>query len=311
MRCSSLEPGTIELSELVTEAGSVDPRRDSVSAVVVTYLRPEGLAASISALRAQTHPPASIIVVDNGGDVSIDDFDDATGIVLLSPGNNTGAAGGFALGMHAAADSGHGWVYLINDDDRPRPGAIEQLLSLASTTGSRTMAMGWVTLSGRVVATGAQLHRGLQYPTCADASGEPYEVDVATFGGLLVPTAVIRDVGPPRADFFMMWEEYEFCLRARGAGWRITVLPEPLVDIDGLPPGSRSRPWRAYYEARNSLITLREHGHRSDRWWWLRRQLKYLAAALGAHDRSARVAMRGRGMIDGIRGRTGRTVEPW
>lgn len=283
----------------------------AVAAVIVTYRRLDGLNASIRALRAQTCPPATIIVVDNGGDVTADDLVDPSGVVLLSPGSNTGAAGGFALGAQAAADRGAEWAYLINDDDRPRPDAIERLLSLAAVAGERTMVMGWVSLSGTVVATGARLDGGLRYPNVANAADGPYEVDVATFGGLLVPTEAVRQVGPPRADFFMMWEEYEFCLRARAAGWRITVLPEPLVDIDGLPPGSRSRPWRAYYEARNSLITLREHGRRRDRWWWLKRQVKYLAAALPASDRMARVKMRSRGMIDGMRGRTGRTVEPW
>ncbi len=282
----------------------------SVAAVVVTFHRREGLRATVAALRAQTHPPCSIVIVDNGGDVVLTDFEDQSGIVLVSPGDNTGAAGGFALGMQAATDADHHWVYLINDDDRPRARAIELLLALATSGASPTMAMGWVNLSGRVIASGALLRHGLEYPDIADVGDQPYAADVSTFGGLLVPTAVIRNVGVPRADFFMMWEEYEFCLRAARAGWGIMVLPEPLVDIDGMPPGARYRPWRTYYEARNSLITLREYGSIGSLLWWSKRQLKYMLASLRAPDRWQRVAMRSRGIIDGMRGRTGRTVEP-
>ena len=270
-----------------------------MAAVIVTYHRREGLAATVAALRAQTHPPCAIVIVDNGGDVLLTDFADPSGLVLVSPGGNTGAAGGFALGMQTAFNDGHRWVYLINDDDRPRPRAIERLLALATQGTSPTMAMGWVNLSGRVIATGALLRRGLEYPDIAEVGDQPYTADVSTFGGLLVPTAVIRDIGVPRADFFMMWEEYEFCLRAGRAGWRIMVLPEPLVDIDGMPPGARYRPWRTYYEARNSLITLREYGSTSSLLWWAKRQLKYMLASLRAPDRWQRLAMRSRGIIDG------------
>ena len=111
----------------------------SVAAVVVTFCRREGLGATVAALRAQTHAPNSIVVVDNRGDVTLEDFADASGIVLLTPGDNTGAAGGFALGMQTAVDAGHDWVYLINDDDRPRPRALELLLVLASAGASRSL----------------------------------------------------------------------------------------------------------------------------------------------------------------------------
>ncbi len=279
-----------------------------VAGVVVTFNRPNGLVATINALRAQSHALDQIIVVNNGGEVdgSISGRQDIT---VVEPGENTGAAGGYALGLIAAVDAGFDWAMLVNDDDRPRPMAVEVLLDLATRQATPSMAMGWVSLSGKEVATGAWLRHGLKYPVASQVEGA-YQVDVATFGGLLVPTEVVRDVGPPRADFFMMWEEYEFCLRARRAGWRIMVLPETLVDIDGMPPGSRSRPWRGYYEARNSWIALREHGNFLDRLWLLVRNLKYLLASLSAPDRAERVSVRCRGLADGIRGRTGRTVDP-
>ena len=170
--------------------------------------------------------------------------------------------------------------------------------------------MGWVNLSGVVIPTGAVWHRGLRYPDWLVNATEPYTVDVITFGGLLVPSAAVRDIGVPRSDFFMMWEEYEFCLRLRGAGWKILVLPRPLVDIDGLPPGSRSAPWRAYYDARNSWITVRDFAGWDTRLWWLVRQIKFCLGTLPAPDRWSRLRFRTRGMLHGWRGTTGTTVIP-
>jgi rhamnopyranosyl-N-acetylglucosaminyl-diphospho-decaprenol beta-1,3/1,4-galactofuranosyltransferase len=288
---------------------SDSPANDSVAGVIVTYHRPEGVARSVAALRAQHRPVQHIFVVDNGGDVA--EIEGEPQVTVVRAGSNTGAAGGFAIGLQAALDNGFDWAYVINDDDRPRPQAIGSLLALATTqAGQPKLAMGWVNLSGREAPTGAIWKRGLQTPPWLVNATVPYEVDVITFGGLLIPTAAIAAVGVPRADFFMMWEEYEYCLRLRRAGWSIVVEPQVLVDIDGLAPGTRSAPWRAYYEARNSSITISNLGTLGDRLWWIGRQCKLALATLPAPDRSRRLSMRGRGVVDAVRGRTGRTVEP-
>ncbi len=287
---------------------------ERLAAVIVTFHRGEGLRRSIEALVAQQRRPQTIIVVDNGGTVTDADLDGerlrrlGIDLELINPGHNTGPAGGFGLGMSAALASAHRWIYLLNDDDRPRPEAIRLLLQ---HVGRRTMlSMGWVSLSGKTIPTGAIWQRGLATPEWLVTAIKPYEVDVITFGGLLVPAEVVAAIGVPRSDYFMMWEEYEFCLRARQAGFHISVVPTPLVDIDGLPPGSRSAPWRAYYEARNSWETIRAHGTIGHRLWWARRQLKYSAAATLAPDRWTRLRHRGAGVIDGWRGTTGCTVLP-
>ena len=286
-----------------------DYRGGSVAAVVVTYRRPDGLQRSLRALGEQERPLQRIYVIDNGGDIAELEQDNPL-VRIIRPGSNTGPAGGFALGLQAASDEGFDWAYLLNDDDRPRPHAVGTLLAQAvAPQGQSRLVMGWVNLSGQIIPTGARWHRGLQPPPPADHD-TPYDVDVITFGGLLVPTQVVREIGVPRADFFMMWEEYEYCLRARQHGYTITVVPTPLVDIDGLPPGSRSAPWRAYYEARNSSVTISNFGDFTHRWWWIKRQTKLALASCLAADRWPRLRFRLRGIVDGTRGRMGRVVQP-
>ena len=38
-----------------------------LSAIIVSYRTPAGVAAAVAPLRAQTYPPDEIVVVDNGG----------------------------------------------------------------------------------------------------------------------------------------------------------------------------------------------------------------------------------------------------
>jgi GT2 family glycosyltransferase len=57
------------------------------------------------------------------------------------------------------------------------------------------------------------------------------EVDLATFTGLLVDASALELVGGLDAGHFMMWEEYDACLRLRQAGHRIVVICQPLVSL--------------------------------------------------------------------------------
>ena len=105
---------------------------DLVAAVVVTYHRPDALERSLRALGAQERPLQRVYVVDNGGDLA-DQEHDSPLVRIIRPDTNTGAAGGFALGLQAASDDGFDWAYLLNDDDRPRPHAVGTLLDRASS----------------------------------------------------------------------------------------------------------------------------------------------------------------------------------
>jgi len=110
----------------------------------------------------------------------------------------------------------------------------------------------------------------------------------------------------------MMWEEYEWCLRARDAGWRIALLEEPLVDVRSGDdaPVVRYPPWRGYYQARNGLVMLLERRNTREFAWYAKRELKFLLGATSLDAPRQRIGLRLRGVADGLRGRTGRLVEP-
>ncbi|MCU1488953.1 MAG: glycosyl transferase family 2, partial [Acidimicrobiaceae bacterium] len=81
---------------------------------------------------------------------------------------------------------------------------------------------------------------------------------------VLVSTAAWREVGPFREDFFMYFEDTEWCERARGAGWRIRYLGEVLCRHDiGSSSGQKGSRYltetSGYYLSRNPLRQARDH----------------------------------------------------
>lgn len=98
----------------------------TVCAVVVTHHRPDELAKSLDAVTTQTRMIDHLIVVDNdfghGTDDRVRDLvaGQAVATTYLGSRRNLGGAGGFALGILHALALGADWIWLADDDGRPR-----------------------------------------------------------------------------------------------------------------------------------------------------------------------------------------------
>src|SRR5690349_19616129 len=101
-----------------------------VVAVVVTWNRRELLEEALAALRAQTHPCAAIVVVDNASTDGTAEVlaERHADLELVHLTTNTGGAGGFAAGMERALTHEPDLVWLLDDDTVPTDSAAERLV---------------------------------------------------------------------------------------------------------------------------------------------------------------------------------------
>lgn len=266
------------------------------AAVIVTMDRDEALHRCIECI--QSEGVDEIIVIDNGDGTRLEKA------IHIRPRENLGPAGGFAVGMAEAEARGYDMLWLFNDDDEPLPGSHRVLRAAfdhpdIAAVGSRVICR------GQVRSRGARW-LGRNVPTVWD--GSQAWVDVTTFNGLMVRAKAIRDVGVPRADLFMMFEEHEYCLRLRQAGYRIRILAEPQTHVMVLGSNEGSQ-WREYYRARNHLRVSLEHRSPREVGWWVVRQLRLLVASRRTGVRS-HLRYASKGWLDGVCGRLGRRVEP-
>lgn len=298
---------------MITPTSARSPR---VAAVVVTYKRCHVLRQSLTALLSQTRPLDKVIVVDNA---STDGTAEMVGsefpsVRLVPMPENTGPGGGYAEGLGTAVAGGYDWVWVFNDDDVPDGDALAVMLDAASVLPARAgiLACGRRDPTGHPIVLGARWkHRQLPVQAPADASGAPIALDVVAFSGSLVSSALVRQVGVPKAEYFIMVEELEYCLRARRAGWGVYVYPRPLTISLNLGSGAQSAPWRGYYQTRNQLAMTLEHRSLRELWWWAARNAKFCAGALRNGDRRGeRLRLRALGTWHALRGVSGRTIPP-
>ncbi len=240
-----------------------------VVVVVVTYHRPDELRRVIAALLAQTRPPDSIIVFDNGGPERasriLQDF--AARLEIIHSEQNLGGAGGFARGLARGLARGADWVWLLDDDAIPEPDALANLLTVLPALPADTGALGcavrehgdWAVRHRRLFCrwTGWESSLGRR-----DYAKPFVEMDTGSFVGFLVSTQAARQVDLPDADFFLAYDDTDYSLRLREASWRLFLVPGSVVNhLRG--PASRLRSStfgdKHYFNIRNRLIVKRRY----------------------------------------------------
>lgn len=279
---------------------------NAVAAIVVTYQRPHLVVETIKSLISQSSPVRHIVVVDNSSNgttaEAIDNAGLADSVVLLPRHENEGFEGGLASGIAFCAEEFHpDWYWLLDDDSPVDIDSLRDGLAELERLPDRSV------LANR----GATLPRGRVQPVYGHSLAEPVEVDVCLFDGTLYPCSAVEAVGAPRADFFLMFGDYEYALRLRRAGFHLYVGPS-VRSSAGYSGFGSSPPWRGYYQTRNQFRTAIEMRSPTLLFGALDRVTRQVGHLLVHHPERYRVRIRLRliGIWHAMIGRMGRVVEP-
>ncbi|ATG51559.1 glycosyl transferase [Brachybacterium vulturis] len=241
-----------------------DALAQRVVAVVVTYNREVLLQQCLDGLAAQERGPDAVVVIDNAStDASgavADAHPLAADVVHLR--RNVGGAGGFAAGIaRALVRHDADWVWVMDDDTIPRPGALSELLRALEASPVRLSV-----LSSRAVWTDGRDHPMNTQRTRLGASSQEKR-DAAQAGGRPIRTASyvsallngqdVRRLGLPYADYFIWSDDFEHTGRLLRDGRGLQV-PASIVEHRTVAFGNaQSGPGaRFFYDVRNRLWAL-------------------------------------------------------
>jgi rhamnopyranosyl-N-acetylglucosaminyl-diphospho-decaprenol beta-1,3/1,4-galactofuranosyltransferase len=287
----------------------------SVATVVMTFQRSDFLRRVLRSILAQDRPADEIVVVDNA---STDDTatmlqEEFRTVTHLRPSRNLGPAGSLKIGLSYACERGHQWVWIMQDDFAAKPEALRLLLQAVDRLEDDRLGLlgcWFEPVSNHFTFNGALWRNRMVLQDLPPVGGPPYPADIMVFKGVLVPLAMVAEIGLPRAQYVIMNEEYEYCLRASRHGRRHYVLPQPLLlPLEEEAPSGYPA-WRGYYQARNRLAMILEHRSPGELWWWALAQAKYIAAAILDRDQAwERIRLRMLGIWHALRGVTGITLD--
>lgn len=76
---------------------------------------------------------------------------------------------------------------------------------------------------------------------------------------MMIRRKTFADIGLLGKQFFVYYEEYDFCLRARRAGWEIRYIPSSVVFHKVSVSIGKNSPQKTYFMARNRITFLRRN----------------------------------------------------
>ena len=233
---------------------------------MVTWNRRALLAESLRAVQQQTLPPAALVVVANPSDdrtaqMLADDFPD---VDVVRTANNTGGAGGFAIGLQRALATGVDAVWLMDDDTVPEPDALAALHAARSSYADPTHpGRAPAVVASRVLWTDGRDHpmnTPRRWPGIGSAQRAAAErvacvpVRSASFVSVLVDARRALERGLPVAAYFLWNDDFEYTARLIRGGvglWcpaSVVVHKTAAFGATDTDPGARF-----FYEVRNKV----------------------------------------------------------
>lgn len=286
-------------------------QQGKIAAVVVTYNRKDLLCRCLQALDAQNEPLLDILVFDNA---STDGTETAVRSLSIpsvqyhNTGRNLGGAGGFSYGIRTAVEAGYTYLWIMDDDTLPEPGALKAFQQADQMLHGQ---YGW--LSSRALTPEGQdqpMNRQRKTPY-RDIDGYDREMIpsvMASFVSLFLRADTVHRVGLPIAEFFIWSDDWEYTRRISRQLPCFTIPNSRVVHamqnttVVNIAADVPSR-WERYrYFYRNDVYLYRQEGLVG--WVWVLTKFAWhsvqvLAAKTG--KRAYRLAIIWKGFAAGVR----------
>ena len=244
-----------------------------VCIVIVTYNRKEYLIKLLEKLKSQTYKITQIVVFDNNstdgtGDALkrhgfLDLDNEVLPIIYHKNDENLGGSGGFYNGIKLAMDYDYDLIWAMDDDVLPENNCLEELIDKLdedtgicipnrSGFGYEDYAITNVNMSNPFLY-GSVNKKTKKYSD--EIQGDTIKVFDMAFEGPLIRTSLIKKIGYPNKDLFILYDDSEYAMRAS----KIAIIKFvknahlykqiiPTVNSDGA-----CFTWKSYYDIRNGI----------------------------------------------------------
>ena len=207
------------------------------SVIIPTWNGIEYIEDCLNSLLNQDYPDFEIIVVDNASSDGTPGWvaERFPTVTVIRNERNLGFAGGVNAGLRASKGD---VLILFNQDACAQPGWVRDMV-LGLTASPDVGIVGC-----KIYYWGAKTiwHAGVIFPdprmqvihrgdgeTDHGQYEQPVDVDAVTGAAMAIRRDVVTEIGLLDEDFFVYFEDIDFCLRAKEAGYRVVYLPQAVA----------------------------------------------------------------------------------
>lgn len=250
------------------EVAKVQQNTPLVSIIAVNFRQAELTVDFLKSLRAINYPSVEVWLVDNG---CLDNQTDLftthyPGLQVLVSRENLGFAGGNNLAIKKAKGK---YLLLINNDTLVPSdflGPLVELMEEQQEVGIVSPKIYYADSPQRLQYAGIKginrfTGRGLN-PAKLQADNGSYDHTETTYFAhgacMLIRGAVIDQVGGLSEDYFLYYEELDFCEAVRAEGWEILYTAQSHIYHRESSSIGKSSPLKTYYLFRNRWLFMRK-----------------------------------------------------
>lgn len=212
-------------------------------------------------------PHFTTIVVDNGStDDSVVEIRKAfPNVPILETGMNLGFAEGNNRGIEWALRHKAEWILLLNNDTVVDPEFLNAYLRAAKKKpkgkilGGKILSYNKPNLIDHLGGYWAPKEAQFYSPYCNQPDKPDFEmeeVDYVCGASLFMHRSVPETIGLLEPNFFLFWEESDFCIRAKKNGFEVWTVPEAIIWHKVSSSFTGGKPHTHYFWWRSRLLWI-------------------------------------------------------
>ncbi len=245
-----------------------------VSLITINYNSLGVTTEMLDSVRKLQYPNLEVIVIDNAskenpGPELLGKYPE---IIFIRSEENLGFSGGNNLGIKASKGS---YLYFINNDTELIEGSIELLLDLFQNVKNLGAVSPLIYHHPEVHKQSGELiqYAGTTPVNAMTARNEtiganqidegqfdhPYPTSYVHGAAMMVPRAVVEKVGMMPEEFFLYYEELDWCEQIRNGGFEIYVEPRAKIYHKESVSVGKMSTLKTFYLTRNRILFTRRN----------------------------------------------------
>lgn len=240
--------------------------------VIVNYNGKKVLEACLRSIFSSEYPHFEVVVVDNAS------LDGSMSIVkelfpkvhCLFQEKNGGFAVGSNMGIRFSLEHGAEYVFLVNNDATIKKDTLSFLMQYAEKEMRGVFSPLVLTSENpeKVWFCGGYIdwfRMRAVHKKCFSVEKKPMSSEYLSGCALLIPKRAFYEAGLLDEEYFLYYEDVDWCLRARGAGYRLWVIPQALVIHK--EQSEKKNPLKIYFLVLSGILFFQKNAFGCRRWW--------------------------------------------
>jgi GT2 family glycosyltransferase len=240
-----------------------------ISFLTVNFNQPQVTVDLLNSLDKLKYKNWEVIVVDNGSERSNlrDEVQKNEKAQFLETGKNLGFAGGNNAGLPLCKGE---YIFFINNDTEVEPDLLDKIVPFASSKPKLGMVSprlhyyhdkDLIQYAGATPMSKVTIrNEGIGWKEKdEDQYSESRKTSYIHGAAMLVPKEVINAIGPMYEDYFLYYEEYDWCERIAQSGLEIWYFGGTKIFHKESVSTGQDSPLKIYYLTRNRLLFARRN----------------------------------------------------